>query len=159
MKAAFAVLALGAVLPVSAAAQQLRPDSRTECPVVSGLVVSFSTADSANRQRPVDVGLRADARTVIDTTWTFDIGQRQWTRPFFAASIGAGWAGGQSLLGTTTAPDSSGTKGWSACAGVSIGMRNPTLTLRGARGQVHLRADVRSLFPVSRRDTTSRPQR
>ena len=124
--------------------------TRTSCPVVDGLSITVST-DSTTPARPVTPrGFRLDARNTIDTTWTFDIRERTWTRPYFAASVGLGWSAGGMLAGTTTARDSSATKRWSTCAGAAVGMRNVTLMLRGAHGIVHLRADFRSLSNIRR---------
>jgi hypothetical protein len=146
-------------LPLAFARGQEAP--RTECPVANGLFIQTS-ADSAARRSPdapAREGLRVDARQAIDTVWTFNISERRWTRPFFSALIGAGWASGARRTGTTTAPASFDAGAWSACAGARIDMREPTLVLRGARGQVHLRADVRALSRMGRRDTTSQPRR
>ncbi len=137
------------------------------CPVANGLVVQTST-DSAGISNPVaraaprNADLRIDADHVMDTVWTFNITERRWTRPYFTALIGAGFRSGARGGGTTPAPDTSAARGWNACAGARIEMRNPTLTLRGARGQVHVRADVTSLSGLGRRaagDTTSQPRR
>ena len=144
-----AALVLLVAVAASSAAQQ-GPPTNVGCPVSSGLVATVFTGDSTRARRDTNAArplLKLDARHAIDTTWRFDIAERRWTRPYFGASIGAGWAegfGGTAASGTTTAPDSARARRWSACAGVSIGMRDPTLVLRGARGVVHLRADVRS---------------
>jgi hypothetical protein len=150
---------------VSGSAQD---STRAGCPVVSGLTATLSTGAPRDSLSVLPGGgprvpvLRLDAQSVIDTVWRFDIAERRWTRPYFAASVGAGWAGNARGSGMTTARDSSAANGWSACVGASVGMRNPTLLLRGARGEVHLRADVRSLSRIGRgsaRDTTSQPRR
>jgi hypothetical protein len=122
-----------------------------KCPVVNGLFASISTGDSAgerdtSRLRDTsNVLLRVDSRMAIDTTWRFNISERRWTRPYLVASVGAGWAGNGGASGMTTAPDS---RAWSACASAAVGMRDPTLTLRGARGLVRLRADLTSLSRI-----------
>jgi hypothetical protein len=154
------VLALGCAVPIALHGQIA---GRSNCPAVNGLTVAFSGQDSTSTPTRTSAvpGLRLDDRTVIDTTWRFDIAERRWTRPYFAASVGAGWSGGGLATGTTPAPGSSAEKGWFACAGVAIDMRDPTLLLRGVRGQVHLRADVRSLSRggTARNDSTSQPRR
>ena len=153
---------LMAVLVVSATTARAQLAPRTDCPVAKGLVIQTST-DSVrvNPKGSASGGLHIDSRQAIDTTWTFDIAERRWTRPYFSALIGAGWASDAHGTGTTSAPDSLAARGWSACAGARIDMRDPTLVLRGARGRVHLRADVRSLsIPgQSSSDTTSHPRR
>jgi hypothetical protein len=161
-RAAGVIMAFVCALPVAVAHAQ--DSTRASCPVDNGLAVSFSTGDTArsparDQRAP---GLTIDADNVIDTTWTFNIAERRWSRPYFTASVGAGWSSDAKAVGTTTAPGSPNVKGWSACVGVAIGMRNPTLVLRGARGLVHLRADVRSLSRIDRRsarDSTSQPRR
>jgi len=163
MRARFA-MALGCVMSLPAGIVRGQQAPRTECPVTNGLFVQTS-ADSGARRNPAPLtpeALRADARQTIDTIWTFNISERRWTRPFFSALIGAGWASAARATGTTTAPGSFDAGAWSACAGARIDMRDPTLVLRGARGQVHLRADVRALSRMGRRasgDTTSQPRR
>jgi hypothetical protein len=137
---------------------------RSACPMVNGIAASVSTTDSSAGARANSVGYPVDGRSAIDTTWTFDIRERTWTRPLFAASVGLGLTGGSAAnaaSGTTTAPDSAAARSWNVCAAASVGMRNPTLTLRGARGTVHLRADVSALKGAGRavQDTTSRPRR
>lgn len=129
------VLVLG---PVAAANGQ-------ECPVVNGLFATVSTGDSTGRRDTSGTLLRLDSRTVIDTTWRFNISERRWTKPYIVASVGAGWTGNAGRTGTTTAPD---TRAWSACASAAVGMRDPTIVLRGARGLVRLRADLTSLSQV-----------
>jgi hypothetical protein len=143
--------------PALAGAQRLGES----CPMVNGLSISMSATDTgASRSDSARDRLRVDSRSVIDTTWRFNIPERRWTRSQFTASIGAGWSGNARSRGTTTAPDSAASRDWSVCAAVAIGMREPTLVLRGARGVVHLRADVRALARMRRgSDTTSVPRR
>ena len=163
------------VLHAHALSAQRSDSASVGCPVVSGLVATVTTnesPDSGVARAPRDTTaaraplLQLDARHVIDTTWRFNIADRRWTRSYFAASVGAGWAdgfGSGTAAGTTTAPDSAGRAGshrWSACVGASIGMRDPTLVLHGARGVVHLRADVRPLARAGQAgDTTGQLRR
>jgi len=132
----------------------------SRCPT-NGLGLSVWSGDSASARDSGRALVRVDQREILDTVWRFDIAERRWSRPAFFATIGAGWSSALTATGMTTAPGSPGGRAWHACAGVSIGMREPTLVLRGARGQVHLRADVRALSGVTRasRDTTSQPRR
>ena len=127
-----------------------------ECPVVNGLIATISTGDSTGARDTSNTLLRLDARTIVDTTWRFNISERRWTRPYLVASVGAGWTGGGSGSGMTTAPDS---RAWSACASAAVGMRDPTLVLRGARGLVRLRADLTSLSRLGARADSSKPRR
>jgi len=136
------------------------------CPVANGLVVQTSTdstgiSNPVARAAPRSADLRIDADHVMDTVWTFNITERRWTRPYFTALIGAGFRSGARGGGTTPAPGSATGQAWSVCAAASVGMRNSTLTLRNARGTVHLRADVRALTDAARavRDSAGRPRR
>lgn len=138
------------------------PDPQQSVCPTNGLGLSVWSGDSASARDSARTLLRVDQRYVLDTVWRFDIAERRWTRPAFFATVGAGWSGAPTTHGTTSAPDSAGgARAWHACAGVSIGMREPTLVLRGARGRVHLRADVTALSRARRaaRDTTSQPRR
>ena len=157
MTQAWGVLAL--TLCAAAASAQA---PRTACPVVNGIAWSAGPADSA--RAPGDTMSRQDSRTAIDTTWTFDIREKTWSWPEFAASVGLGFNGTRAPAGTggtTPAPGSATGQAWSVCAAASVGMRNSTLTLRNARGTVHLRADVRALTDAARavRDSAGRPRR
>jgi hypothetical protein len=91
-----------------------------------------------------------------DTTFRFDIRERTWTWPFFAAHVGLSCQGSNLSIGTTTAPDSGARQREQYCAGALIEMHNSTLTLRNARGVVHLRLNRAAM--VQRQDST-RPRR
>lgn len=159
MNARLSVGIVGLALPMLSAVAQRAPE--TGCPIGNGLLIQTSTDSTGASLHDVPGALRIDADRVIDTVWTFNIIERRWTRRYFMALVGAGFASSQTGDGITTAPDSSAARAWRACAGARIDMRDPTLVLRGARGQVHLRADVRSLSRMGRRssDTTSQPRR
>ena len=139
------------------------PDPRQSvCPAANGLGFTVWAGDSASGRDSGRALLRVGQREIIDTVWRFDIAERRWSRPAFFATVGAGWSSAPTTTGMTSAPESTrGSRAWHACAGVSIGMREPTLVLRGARGQVHLRADVSALSRATRasRDTASQPRR
>jgi hypothetical protein len=151
------LLVLTAVLP--SAAQQTtsgpRSDSSGVCPSVSGLVFQLFRGDTALRRGRDSVSLAR--REVIDTTWTFHVAERQWNQQRLAAVVGAGLYGDAAVRGTTSAPDAART--WSACVGARIDLGNVNLMLRGARGSVHLRADLRPLLHLERTaDSTSQPE-
>ena len=88
-----------------------------------------------------------DSRTTIDTTIAFDIDDKQWTRPQLVAEVAAGVSGGASA-GAFPRPGTGARGPWHACVGVLVGMRQPTLVLRGVRGQVHLEVDLSPLTGV-----------
>jgi hypothetical protein len=138
------VVALTLTVPVMIQAQD---SVRPKCPVENGLVATFSAGRtvSANPSKDSVREPTPASMAPFDTTWRFDIAERRWSRPFFAASIGLGWTDAGHALGTTTALDAFSSRKSSACAGVAIGMRDPTLVLKGVRGTVRLRADARSL--------------
>lgn len=151
----------GLVLASSALAQS---DSPARCPVVNGISATATAGGSRPRANESVLVPRVETRSSIDTTWTFDVRERQWTWRELAASVGLGYAGSSRsapLTGTTTAPDSAARTGWSVCAAAGVGMREATLSVRGARGTVHLRADATALTRASSamRDTTGRPRR
>jgi hypothetical protein len=154
-----AALALLCAYSICVSAQQ--PDSAifdsAQCPVVSGLGLRLTTGDSgAPRTRATPV-LSGD-RDLIDTTWRFDIVERRWNQPYLNALVGAGLAAGRTASGTTGAADSA--RSWSACAGAWIELHRVNLMLRGARGVVHLRTDLRSLRRAGMgSDTTTQPER
>lgn len=148
--------------------------SARNCPTVNGIVVTVGDsatraeaatggtgpAASTPRQGAARPDLRLDSRALIDTTWRFDIAERRWQRPSYSASIGAGWTSRDLARGMSSAPDTAGRRGLEVCAAVAVGMREPTLVLRGVKGVVRLRADVSALARGSRgSDTTSVPRR
>lgn len=90
-----------------------------------------------------------------DTVIRFDVRERTWSWPYFAAHVGLSCHAGNLAIGTTTAP-ATATQHERYCAGAAIVMRNSTLTLRNARGVVHLRMDRAAL--MQRQDST-RPRR
>lgn len=158
------IRAAGTALMIASALQAQR--AATQCPVVNGIVASVTSGDSTSSRISRDTGAarRTVRATSIDTTWTFDIRERTWTWSSLAASVGVGLGGTSgevAFAGMTPARDSLASRAWSVCAAASVGMQNSTLTLRGARGTVHLRANVTTLEDAGRRmrDTTSRPRR
>ena len=54
----------------------------------------------------------------------------------------AGGVSGRSRNATRTTDTRAG---WHACAGITLAMQQPTLVLRGVRGQVHLKIDLTPL--------------
>jgi hypothetical protein len=93
-----------------------------------------------------------------DTTWRFDMKNVQWSRPWYSAAFAVGCGDSSTVLGTTTAADTSRKR--TACVGVAIQMREPTLTLLGARGWIHVRLDAAALSALNKsRDSTEHPRR
>ena len=90
---------------------------------------------------------------VTDTVIRFDVTARTWSWPYLMAHVGLSCRGGRIAVGTTTAPDTAAADRDRYCAGAVVEMRNSTLTLRGARGVVHVRL---SRLPA---DSTRQPRR
>jgi hypothetical protein len=134
MSARLAALALATVAAASApAAAQVSAGEagRGRCAAEQGARVQVTTDE--------DSAWVTTSRLAIDTTWRFDVAERRWSRRSFGASIAAG-------LGGTGGAASGGSRDhWWLCAGAAVGMQDPTLLVRGARGLVHLRADLTAL--------------
>lgn len=104
---------------------------------------------------------QAPMATASDTVIRFNVVSRTWNWPYLLAHVGLSCRGATVTVGTTTAPDSAAKDGDRYCAGAVIEMRNSTLTLRGARGVVHVRV-TRSDTSSARRapmDSTGQPRR
>ena len=122
------------VMPVSA------PAVTSACPPQSGIAVR---ADSG----VPSLTALAPRTGVLDTAWRFDITERTWTRPSYSASIAVGL------------DEPRGAAKLRVCAGASVVMSQPTLTVRGARGTVRVRADFTDLehFATPHAANSSRP--
>ena len=81
----------------------------------------------------------ASPQAPIDTVIRIDLRERTWNWPYLSAHVGLGCQGQDVTIGTTTAPDSASRNRERLCAGALVEMRNSTLTLRNARGLVHVR--------------------
>ena len=109
------------------------------CAVLNGIRISASWGDSTGAGRRADTArtrFLVDGRTTIDTTLTFNVADRQWSRPSLDAMVAAGASSRAS-----SAP-------WRACVGITVGMQQPTIALRGVRGQLHLKVDLTSLARI-----------
>lgn len=102
---------------------------------------------------PTIVAAQPTAATVSDTVIRFNVVSRTWTWPYLLAHVGLSCRGGHVEVGTTTAPDTAAKDRDGYCAGAVIEMRNSTLTLRGARGVVHVRLNRAAM------DSTRQPRR
>ena len=114
------------------------------------LVGALLPAGAAAQNRP-------SAAAMIDTVLRFDVRERTWTWPYFSAHVGIGCQGSALAIGTTTAPDSAVMDRTHYCAGALVELRNTTLMLRNARGQVHLRVNRIGLRAAG--DSTTQPRR
>lgn len=128
-----AALVLIALAASSATAQRsggASPRQGAECPMVGGISATVTVRDSANT--PSRDIVRVDRNTSVDTTFTFNVAERRWSVAEMAASVAAGLA--DTVRGR-----------WYLCAGAAVGLSRPTLVVRGARGQVRLRASLGDL--------------
>jgi hypothetical protein len=118
----------------------------TACLVLNGIRIgadwgdstrtSGARGDSSNRAGHFQVG-----GTTLDTTFTFDVAERSWTRSSLKAYVAGGVSGRSRNAATAADPRA----GWHACVGITVGMEQPTLMLRGVRGQLHLKVDLTPL--------------
>ena len=118
----------------------------TACLVLNGIRIGADWGDSTNTS-----GARRDTSNraghfrvggaTLDTTFTFDVAERSWSRSSMTAYV----AGGVSGRSRNAASAGDPRAGWHACAGITLGMQQPTLVLRGVRGQLHLKVDLTPL--------------
>lgn len=150
------VLSLLVLLAARLAAQTaITTTTAVDCPAGTGLVVRTAAGDAVVARdsvaRPPAPFAFAPSRDAIDTTIAFDVPARTWTRDWFSAALALGIG---PEAGTTDAR-----RAWRACAGASVWLGQSQLTLRGARGRVHLRADAGALRALATRDSTVRQRR
>jgi hypothetical protein len=130
------------VATVPAQAQQVAQTVSTRrCPVLGGIRIEVTGIDTARAPR-----FTLDTRTTLDTTFVLNITERQWRQPLLTASLEAG-------VGDTTRAQ------WHACTGVTITMRDVTLTMRDVHGQVHYKVDLTPLRNIRRLGTPAPPRR
>ena len=115
------------------------------CAVLNGIRIAANWGDSTDARNRARL---ADNRIMIDTTLRFDVAERRWTRPSLDAMIAAG------ASGNASAP-------WRACVGLTLAMQQPTIVLRGVRGEMHLKVDLTALsrIPGSGLSDSSRQNR
>jgi len=132
--------------PLGAQTASAPADSGSACLVLNGIRIGAdwgdSTGTSATRG---DTRNRAGrfrlAGTTIDTTFTFDVAERRWSRSSMTAYVAGGVSGRSRSAANAADPRAV----WHACAGITLGMQQPTLVLRGVRGQLHLKVDLTPL--------------
>jgi hypothetical protein len=113
------------------------------------LLIAIGVACTA----PTVAAAQAAVPAVSDTVIRFHVASRTWTWPYLLAHVGLSCRDATVEIGTTTAPDTTARDRSRYCAGAVVEMRNSTLTLRGARGVVHVRLN-RAAF-----DSTTQPRR
>lgn len=122
--------------------------SASACPVLNGVRIAADWGDTTSGG--TRDSFRLGGRTAIDTTLTFDVAERQWTRPWLRAYVAGGVSGrartaGSAAIATGGADSRSS---WHACVGVLLGMQQPTLIMRGVRGQMHVKIDLTPLTRI-----------
>lgn len=96
--------------------------------------------DTANRRGSFRLGGGA----TLDTTLTFDVAERTWTRSSLTAYVAGGVSGRVRSATNATDPRSS----WHTCVGITLSMQQPRLVMRGVRGQLHLKVDLTPLTRI-----------
>ena len=140
MKTGYRALYLCLVAIPAVAGAQTRA---SVCPEQSGIVISSSPAEPKDGAMP-EFRL-SSGNSVIDTTWIFNTTEKTWQQPQLQAVITAGV--NSSVQNGTASASAPRLKGpLSACVGISVTMDQPTLVVKGARGQMHFRADITQLL-------------
>lgn len=116
------------------------------CVVLNGIRIGADWGDStgtsgARRDSSNRAGRFRLGGTTLDTSFTFDVAERSWTRSSLTAYV----AGGVSGRARSAASAADPRAGWHACVGITVGMQQPTLVLRGVHGQLHLKVDLTPL--------------
>lgn len=125
--------------------------SRNACLVLNGIRIgadwgdSTTTGTSARRDSAGRRGsFRLGGGATLDTTLNFDVTERQWSRPSLTAYVAGGVSGHSRTATTLNDPRTS----WHACVGITLGMQQPTLVMRGVHGQMHLKVDLTPLTRI-----------
>lgn len=173
--------AFAGLVTLPAGAQTQPSDSTmsvaTDCRGFNGIYVDAwwggSAADTARRGNDSS-GFRFDGRKSLDTTLTFNVSERQWSRSSVTAVVVAGvsnrsrssTANGGGVVpdgGRNSANASGGTgRDWHVCTGATLTGKQPTLLLRGVRGQMRLKVDLSPLAGIrggGLTDSTRTPRR
>ena len=137
-----APLCLGTQQPASASRGDVSPD----CPVLNGVRIGADWGDSTSAGGRG--GFRLGGRTTIDTTFQFNVDERRWTRPSLTAYIAGGVSGVTSGASTGLTPATDPRSEWHTCVGITLTMERPTVVVRGARGQLHLKMDLKPLTRI-----------
>ena len=137
---------LATVVPAALSAQDSTSTMARGCAVLNGIRFAANWGDSTDARDRLRLG---NGRTTIDTTFRFDVAEKSWTRPSLDAMVAAG------ASGRTTPP-------WHACVGITLAMQQPTIVLRGVRGELHLKVDLTALSRIQGSglgDSTNRTRR
>jgi hypothetical protein len=125
--------------------------SNNGCLVLNGIRIGADWGDSAtpgaSTRRDSTGGpgsFRLGRGVTLDTTITFDVSERQWSRSWLSAYVAGGVSGHTRSATRTNDPRTS----WHACVGAMLGMQQPRLVMRGVHGQMHLKVDLTPLTRI-----------
>lgn len=134
-----------AVVPLGAQTARTTDSTAGACVVLNGIRIGADWGDSATTGARPDSsrrgGFRLGGTTTLDTTLTFDVTNRTWSRSSLTAYVAGGVSGRTRSASAANDPRS----GWHACVGITLAMQQPTLVMRGVHGQMHLKIDLTPL--------------
>jgi hypothetical protein len=136
-------------LPLAGQTRTVSADSSANpCVVLNGIRLGADWGDSGAAGARSDTSRRGSFRlgggATIDTTLTFDVTDRTWSRQSLMAYVAGGVSGHTRSATSSMDPRSS----WHACVGIILGMQQPTLVMRGVHGQMHLKIDLTPLTRI-----------
>jgi hypothetical protein len=117
------------------------------CLVLNGIRIGADWGDSVGTGARTDTsrgGFRLGGSALLDTTLTFDVANRTWSRSSLTAYVAGGVSGRTRDAAAAPDPRSS----WHACVGITLAMQQPTLVMRGVHGQMHLKIDLTPLTRI-----------
>lgn len=132
-----------------AQASMATTDSSNACLVLNGIRIGADWGDSGTTTTRRDTtnrrgSFRLGGGATLDTTLTFNVTERTWTRSSLTAFVAGGVSGHLRNAANSSDPRSS----WHTCVGITLGMQQPTLVMRGVRGQMHLKIDLTPLTRI-----------
>jgi hypothetical protein len=128
----------GALSGVAGGSQM--PSGLPGCPGGNGIRISATSGTGSDSSSVLNTVV--NEKQSIDTTIVFNVALKNWTRTNLAAQITAGLA-------------DQARGGYAICVGVSALIPSATMTIKGARGQVHFAATLQDLLNSIRSGDTS----
>ena len=111
----------------------------SDCLTLNGIRIGADWGDSTTGRG----GFRLGGGTTLDTTFTFNVTERSWSRPSLTAFL-AGGVSGRTRDASVADPRSR----WHTCVGITLAMQKPTLVMRGVHGQAHFKIDLTALSRI-----------
>ena len=134
-----------AVVPLHAQTTPTTDSGSGACVVLNGIRIGADWGDSVTTGARSDSsrrgGFRLGGTSTLDTTLTFDVTNRTWSRSSLTAYVAGGVSGRTRAANAMNDPRSR----WHACVGITLAMQQPTLVMRGVHGQMHLKIDLTPL--------------